>query len=90
MAAQNQIWENCFLGKTFFPDFGTQIGQQHYFIIWKDGQTPDQLFSKNVYQNGRTGKRLYPIFVILGQWPTLANPSDQNVNWAQKMVNKGL
>ena len=28
-----------FLGP-FFPDFGAQIGQQHFFIIWQDGQTP--------------------------------------------------
>ena len=37
---KNQIWENRFLGLKFFPDFGAQIGQQHFFIIWQDGQTP--------------------------------------------------
>ena len=37
---KTQIWENRFLGLKFFPDFGAQIGQQHFFIIWQDGQTP--------------------------------------------------
>jgi len=54
---KTQIWENCFLGLKFFPDFGAQIGQQHFFIIWQDGQTPHQLFSTNVYPNGPTGNQ---------------------------------
>ena len=61
-------------GPYIFSDFGTQIGQQHFFIIWQDGQTLNQLFFTNVYPNGPTGKSLYPIFVIFGQWLTLANP----------------
>ena len=48
---KNQIVENRFLGLNFFPDFWTQIGQQHFFIIWQENQTPHQLFFTNVSQN---------------------------------------
>ena len=54
---KNQIWENRFLGLNFFPDFGAQIGQQHIFIIWQDGQTPHQSFFTNVSPNGPTGNQ---------------------------------
>jgi len=54
---KNQILENRFLGLTFFPDFGTQIGQQHIFIIWQDDQTPHQSFFTNVSPNGPTGNQ---------------------------------
>ena len=63
---KTQIWENRFLGLKFFPDFGAQIGQQHIFIIWQDGQMPHQSFFTNVSPNGPTGKSLYPIFVVFG------------------------
>jgi hypothetical protein len=46
-----------FLGLKFFPDFGAQIGQQQFFIIWQDGQKPNQLFFMNVSPNGRTGNQ---------------------------------
>jgi hypothetical protein len=46
-----------FLGLKFFPDFSAQIGQQQFFIIWQDGQTPHQLFFTNVSPNGRTGNQ---------------------------------
>jgi hypothetical protein len=65
---KNQIWEYCFLGLKFFPDFGAPIGQQQFFIIWQDGQTPQQSFFTNVYPNGPTGKSLYPFLVFLGQY----------------------
>ena len=63
LRSKNQIWENCFLGQNFFPDFDAQIGLQQFFIIWQDGQTPHQLFFTNVYPNGPNGKIVYPIFV---------------------------
>ena len=37
---KTKIWGNRFLGLKFFSDFGAQIGQQHFLIIWQDGQTP--------------------------------------------------
>ena len=61
---KTQIWENRFLVLKFFPDFGAQIGQQHFFIIWQDGQTPHQSFFTNVYPNGPTSKIVYHIFVV--------------------------
>ena len=54
---KNQIWENRFLCLKFFPYFGAQIGQQQFFIIWQDGQTPRQLFFTNAGPNGRTGNQ---------------------------------
>ena len=54
---KTQIWENRFLGLKFFPDFGAQIGQQHFFIIWQDAQKPHQLFFTNVSPNGLTGNQ---------------------------------
>ena len=54
---KTKIWENRFLGLNFFPDFGAQIGQQHFFIIWQDGQTPHQSFFTNVSPNGPTGNQ---------------------------------
>ena len=42
LRSKNQIWENRFLDLNFFPDFEAQIGHQHFFIIWQDGQTPNQ------------------------------------------------
>ena len=54
---KTQIWENRFLGLKFFPDFGAQKCQQHFFIIWQDGQTPHQSFFTNVSPNGPTGNQ---------------------------------
>ena len=51
-----QIWENRFLGQ-HFPDFETQIGQQHFFIIWQDAQYLHQLFFTNISPNGPTGNK---------------------------------
>ena len=56
--------ENRFLDLYCFPDFETQISQQHFFVIWKAGQTPNQLFFTNVTPKGPTGKSLYPFFVF--------------------------
>ena len=53
--SKNQIQENRFLGQIFFPDFGAQIIQQHFFIIWQGGQTPHQSFFTNIRPNGPTG-----------------------------------
>ena len=49
------IW--VIFGLTKFSHFGTQIGQQNFFIIWQDGQTPHQLFFTNVSQNRPTGNQ---------------------------------
>jgi len=54
---KTKIWENRFLGLKLFPDFGAQIGQQQIFIIWQDGQTPNQSFFTNVSPNGPTGNQ---------------------------------
>ena len=51
------IWEKRFLVLKIFPDFGAQIGRQHIFIIWQDGQTPHQSFFTNVSPNGPTGNQ---------------------------------
>ena len=42
---------------TMFPDHGSHIGQQHFFLIWQDCQTPHPLFFTNVYPSGPTGKQ---------------------------------
>ena len=47
-----------FWAQFFFPDFGAQIGQQHFFIILQDGQTPHQSFFTHIIQNGPTGNQL--------------------------------
>ena len=47
-----QIWEIGILGLKFLLDSEPQIGRQHFFIIWPTGQTANQLFFANVYQNG--------------------------------------
>ena len=39
---ENQILGNCVLGLNFFSDFGAQIEQPHFLIIWQDGQMPYQ------------------------------------------------
>ena len=57
LRSQNQIWENHFLGLQFFPDFGAQIGQQNFFIIWQDGQMSHQSFFMNVSLNGPSGNQ---------------------------------
>ena len=55
------------IGKiVFWSKFETQIGRQHFFVIWQAGQTPDQFFFTNVSPNGLTGKSLYPNFVVFG------------------------
>ena len=56
---KNQIWENRFLGLNFCPDFGAQIGQQHIFIIWQDGQTPINHFSRTLAQPAPLGISRY-------------------------------
>ena len=33
---KTKFWKIFFLGLKFFPDFQTQIGQQHFFIICQD------------------------------------------------------
>ena len=43
------------IGASNFPDFEPQIAQQHFFIICPGGQTPNQLFFTNIYQNEPTG-----------------------------------
>ena len=66
------IFTNLYSFTTWYPNFGKivfgtknnswpdhQISQQHFFIIWRSvGETPDQLFFMNVYQNGPTGNQL--------------------------------
>ena len=81
---KNQIWENRFFGLKFFPDFGAQIGQQHIFIIWQDGQTPHQSFFTNVYPNGPTSKSLYPIFVVFGPMIHYSRTPDQKCHRGPK------
>ena len=46
------------LGLNFSFCFKTQIGRQHFFIIWQERQTPDKLFFTKLYPNGFTGKQL--------------------------------
>ena len=60
--SKNQIWENRFWGQKKFPDFRAQIGLQHFFIIWQDGQMPYQLFFTNINPNIPPCKNLYTIF----------------------------
>ena len=86
---KHQICENHFLGLNCFPDFETQIGQQHFFVIWQAGQTPNQFFFTNVSPNGPTGKSFFSFFLLfLGHWPTLTNPWDQKCEPGPKMTNR--
>ena len=44
ITVQQPNLRKLFLDLKFFPDFEAQIVQQHFLIIWQDGQTPYQLF----------------------------------------------
>ena len=54
------------LGPKFFPDFETQIGQQHFFIIRQEPQTPHQLCFTNVSPNGSTVEKMVSYFCHFG------------------------
>ena len=54
LLSKNQIFWKSFSGLKFFPDFGSQISQQQFFIIWQDAQRAHQLFFMNVSPNGTT------------------------------------
>ena len=55
--AQKPNLGKSFFGPKIFPDFGAQIDQQHFFIIWQDSQTPHQSFFTNVSPNDPIGNQ---------------------------------